>query len=87
MKIHVYDTHVTTKNGDYYHFDVLVDDLNVSKVTHFALRYLNTIGVLNAQLNQKQCNFCHSEAANPTVKAAILEKGYYIITLEGCPAE
>lgn len=86
MKTHVYDTHVKTIKGDYYHFDVLVSDKTVKNVGEYARRYLESIGVDEAEVSQNSCNFCHSEVANPGVKSAIDGMGFYIIPMEGCPS-
>ncbi len=85
MKVHIYDTHVTTSNGNYYHFDVLVSDETISRATEFAQQYIKKLGLLEAEIDQKKCNFCHSEMANPTVQDEILNSGYYIIPMQGCP--
>lgn len=81
MKIHVYDTHVYTTSGEYIHFDVLVNDDNISHVRKYADDYLASLDVKLDQIKQGRCNFCHSEVANPEVKENILAKGYSIIRL------
>ncbi len=86
MKTHVYDTHVKTKNGDYYHFDVLVSDETIKNAGDYAKQYLTSIGIDNAEFSQNSCNFCHSEMANPKVKEAIEKNGFYIIPMQGCPS-
>lgn len=81
MKIHVYDTHIYTESGEYIHFDVLVNDENVTKVKEFATNYLNSLGIAVEQIKQSRCNFCHSEIANPEVQESIANQGYSIILL------
>ena len=81
MKIHIFDTHVHTKSGEYIHFDVLVNDENINNVKEFADNYLASLGVKSENIKQGRCNFCHSEVANPEVKENILTKGYSIIRL------
>lgn len=81
MKVHVFDTRVTTQAGAYIHFDVLVDDANVSNVKQFAERYLTSIKVSAADIKLGQCNFCHTELANPEVQSLIEKQGYTIIPL------
>ncbi|WP_448567678.1 DUF2024 family protein [Thalassotalea ganghwensis] len=85
LKVHVFDTHVTTQCGNYYHFDVLVSDQNVKRATEFAERYMQQIGLADAEVVQKRCNFCHSETANHEVQKEIIKTGYYIIPMQGCP--
>ncbi|QLE84172.1 DUF2024 family protein [Shewanella sp. Scap07] len=84
MQIHVYDTHVTTAEGKYLHFDVLVDDSNTANVATFVERYLQTKGIVAATLASASCQFCHSEAANPEVQQSIHSHGYYILPISGC---
>lgn len=81
MKIHVYDTHVKTKAGDYLHFDVLVDDEHESQAEYYAQAYISSIGIEPEHITLNSCQFCHSEVANPKVKSAILEQGYFILLL------
>jgi len=81
MKIHVYDTHVHTSNGDYVHFDVLVNDENVNQVSQYAKNYLASLGIQGENIKQSRCNFCHSEIANPEVQQNIALQGYSIIRL------
>ncbi|MCJ8293960.1 MAG: DUF2024 family protein [Colwellia sp.] len=85
MKAHIFDTHVTTVNGKYYHFDVLVSDETKTQAIEFAQRYLVSIGVNDADIKQQACDFCHSEMANPVVQQQIAANGYYIIPIQGCP--
>ncbi|MFY8349259.1 DUF2024 family protein [Pseudoalteromonas sp. SSM20] len=83
MQVHIYDTHVTTNNGHYLHFDVLVDDANVSKVKQFAEQYLKANGIEVSQISQSRCQFCHSEIANPETIQKINQQGHAIIELVG----
>jgi len=85
MKVHIFDTHVTTANGNYYHFDVLVSDETAGRATEYAERYMKQLGLSEAEVDQKRCDFCHSEMANPEVQEEILRSGYYIIPMQGCP--
>lgn len=87
MKTHVYDTHVKTQNGDYYHFDVLVSDKTQKNVESYAKHYLSSIGVDEAEVSQNACHFCHSELAKSEIKAIIEKDGFYIIPMQGCPAK
>ena len=85
MKVHVFDTHVTTASGNYYHFDVLVSDETAGRATEYAEMYMKKLGLIDTEIKQKRCDFCHSELANPTVQDAILAHGYYIVPMQGCP--
>ncbi len=84
MKTHVFDTHVTTKQGHYYHFDVLVKDETRHLAEEYANEYLKSLGVFEESIEQHQCRFCHSAVANPEVEKQITKQGYYILPLEGC---
>ena len=81
MKVHVYDTHVTTQNGQYLHFDVLVNDENINRVQEFAEEYLQSLGVTASDIRQGTCNFCHSEMAAIEVQSRIKKQGYSVIRL------
>ncbi len=85
MNVHIYDTHVKTDEGQYYHFDVLVSDTSKDKATEFAALYLKSIGVEGADIQQQSCNFCHSELANPSVQQQLRTQGFSIIPMQGCP--
>lgn len=82
MKIHIYDTHVRTKSGLYLHFDVLVNDLNKDKAKDYAEEYIAEQGLTAHELVLNSCQFCHSEIANPDVRAEIERQGYYILVLK-----
>ncbi|PAJ72076.1 hypothetical protein CJF42_23140 [Pseudoalteromonas sp. NBT06-2] len=81
MQVHVYDTHVTTADEKHLHFDVLVDDDNKDKVQQYVLEHLASKEITPKQIKHDRCQFCHSEIANPQVRASIEAKGYYIISL------
>jgi len=81
MRIHVYDTHVHTADGDYVHFDVLVTDQHIDQVKRYAENYLASLGIQGKNIKQSRCNFCHSEIANPEVQKNIAAQGHSIIRL------
>jgi len=81
MKVHFFDTHVTTEDNQYLHFDVLVNDDSVDSVKRFAEEYLTSLGIAASAIRQAACQFCHSELANPEVQNTIEQKGYAIIRL------
>lgn len=85
MKIAVFDTYVTTKNGSVLHFDILVsdDEKDIDKVYSFGKDYLKGIGLDGQPLTSKECRFCHIEQATKEVEAEIAAKGYSIIEMEG----
>lgn len=81
MKIYVYDTHVHTASGQYIHFDILVNDENISQVKQYAEGYLASLGIQVENIEQNRCNFCHSEIASPEVQKNISTQGHSIIRL------
>lgn len=81
MKIHVYDTHVKTINGQYLHFDILVDDEHKSRVKVYANQYLKSLGIESIQVTTNSCQFCHSEIANSEVQSIIKSQGHYVLPL------
>ncbi|GAA0371684.1 DUF2024 family protein [Bowmanella denitrificans] len=86
MQVLVYDTHVHTKSGAYYHFDVLVTEDARHRAGQFADAYLRDIGVHEAEISQQRCDFCHAEMANAAVRSSIEQQGFAIIPMQGCPS-
>lgn len=86
MNIDVYDTYATSKTGMTIHFDVFLPS-GSSKETalRYAHAFLESIGETAGALKSERCNFCHTEQAQPVVKAEIAKVGYYILQMEGCP--
>ena len=83
MKVKVFDTHVKTKDGKYYHFDVLVENSTKEKVELYALEFLDSIGIKHTNIEQKACDLCHMELAELKTAKEIENKGYSIIKMEG----
>ena len=86
MKIAVFDTYVTKKNGSVMHFDILVPDSekDQEKIYAFGKMYLKEKNQDGQPLTSKECNFCHIEQASAAVESDIAAKGYSIIEMEGC---
>lgn len=86
MKVAVWDTYVTKKDGKVMHFDILapeeIKDENL--IYNYGKSYLKTKGQEGQALASKECNFCHIEKATDEMIASIQEKGYYIIEMKGC---
>ncbi|TDF39667.1 DUF2024 family protein [Alteromonadaceae bacterium M269] len=85
MNVHVFDTHVTDTNGNYYHFDVIVDDANTKDVDRYVKNYLNSLNVTEKTIEKSTCGFCHSEPATEQMIKDIQTKGHYILPMQGCP--
>ncbi len=82
MKVAVYDTYVTRKDGAAMHFDILVsDDLkDKNRIHRFGKAYLNEKGQEGQQLSSRECKFCHVEQATDQMLPQSILKG--IISLK-----
>lgn len=85
MLVHVYDTHITSTEGKYLHFDILVPQENVDHVPEYMKQWLDSIGVTASHAKQNRCSYCHSEQASDEIIKEIDSQGYYIIQMAGCP--
>lgn len=86
MKVDVYDTYATGRNGKTIHFDVLVPSGATAEAAfQYAQKWLAQVGLSEAALTQSRCNFCHTEAATHEVASSIEKVGHYITRMEGCP--
>lgn len=86
MKVDVYDTYTTSRDGSTMHFDVLIRfDNTAGTAFEFAKQWLYSLGHGDATLKQSRCSFCRSERANPDVIHDIDSNGFHIIPLGGCP--
>jgi len=86
MKVAVWDTYVTKKNGNTMHFDILVkeEETDLEKIFSFGKEYLKTKGQDESSLTTKECNFCHIDKASEEIESSINANGFYIIETEGC---
>ena len=86
MKVAVWDTYVTKKNGTVMHFDILVPEevKDSDKVYNYGREYLKTKEQEQQPLSSKECSFCHIEKATDAMILSIEKTGYYIIEMEGC---
>lgn len=86
MKVAVYDTYVTKKDGTVMHFDILVpDSLKNDELIHgFGRDYLSSKKQEGQPLTTAECRYCHIEEATAEVVAEIESKGYSIIEMQGC---
>ena len=86
MKIAVWDTYVTRKDGKIMHFDILVDE-NVNdaeQVYEYGKKYLKSVAQEGQALSSKECRFCHIDKAPIEVENQIRANGFYIIEMENC---
>jgi len=88
MKVDVFDTYATRNDGATIHFDVVVPTGTVPDTAYkYAIQWLKSVGLGDADLKQSRCNFCHTESASQRVVSDIEVNGFYIIRMEGCPPD
>lgn len=86
MKVAVWDTYVTKKDGNVMHFDIIAPDQvkDTSTIHTYGREYLKTKGQDGQPLTSKECQFCHIESVRPQWESEINEKGYFIIEMKNC---
>ncbi|MCG2615284.1 DUF2024 family protein [Terrimonas sp. NA20] len=86
MKVAVYDTYVTRKDGGLMHFDILVpDSLRDEQAIHsFGKTYLSRKDQDGQPLTTSECRFCHIEEASEEIVQDIQQQGFSIIEMQGC---
>lgn len=86
MKVAVYDTYVTKRNGKIMHFDILVPHslTDEEKIYGYGQCYWETKDQAGQPLSTKECRFCHIEEASPEIVEDISRQGYSIIEMQGC---
>jgi len=86
MKVAVWDTYVTKKDGSVMHFDIIApEDVKDTTVIYgYGRKYLKSKGQEGQPLSSKECRFCHIETVKPNWESEIKQKGYFIIELENC---
>ena len=86
MKVAVWDTYVTKKDGSVMHFDIIAPEeiKDTSIIYGYGREYLISKRQEGQPLTSKQCRFCHIETVRPEWEAEIKQKGYFIIEMENC---
>ncbi|KIQ22436.1 hypothetical protein RT99_09715 [Flavobacterium sp. MEB061] len=86
MKVAVWDTYVTRKDGKVMHFDILVDENtdDANKIYEFGRTYLKSVLQEGQPLSSNECRFCHIDKAPDEVENEILKNGFSIIEMENC---
>jgi Domain of unknown function (DUF2024) len=86
MKVAVWDTYVTKKDGSIMHFDIVSPSELKDEATiyNYGKEYLAIKNQEGQAISAKECNFCHIESATDEMVSAIEQKGYYIIEMQGC---
>ncbi len=86
MKVAVWDTYVTKKDGSIMHFDILAPEeiKDTTVIYNYGKAYLKTKSQDGQPLTSKECRFCHVEKATDEMILSIQQKGYYIIEMQNC---
>lgn len=86
MKVAVWDTYVTRKDGKIMHFDILVDEntVDTEKIFEYGKTYLKSVAQEGQPLASEECRFCHIDKVPEDVENQILKNGFSIIEMEGC---
>jgi hypothetical protein len=86
MRVAVWDTYVTRKDGKVMHFDIILPEekSNEATVYRYGLEYLIARGQAGQELGSNECKLCHFERLKPHQEESILQKGYYIYEMENC---
>jgi hypothetical protein len=86
MRVAVWDTYVTKKDGAIMHFDIIAPEtVKDTAIIHgYGREYLKSKGQEGQTLTAKECRLCHVRALHPAWEADIRNKGYYILELENC---
>lgn len=86
MKVAVWDTYVTRKDGKIMHFDIIAPETekDTTVIYTYGREYLKTKGQDGQPLTSKECRFCHVREVFPEWESDIKKKGYYILEMENC---
>ncbi len=86
MKVAVWDTYVTKKDGTIMHFDIIVpeEQKDQSIIYGFGKQYLKKKNLPDLPLTSKECTFCHLQEVRPDWRQNIIDKGYHIYEMENC---
>ncbi len=86
MKVAVWDTYVTKKDGSIMHFDIIAPDhiKDENIIYTFGKEYLQTKNQQEQVLSSKECSFCHIEKASDLMVETIEKQGYYVLEMKNC---
>ncbi|HOZ81886.1 MAG TPA: DUF2024 family protein [Bacteroidia bacterium] len=86
MKVAVWDTYVTKKDGSVMHFDIIAPSemKDTAVIYNYGKTYLKSRGQEGQPLSAKECRFCHIESVRPDWEASIHKDGYFIYEMENC---
>jgi len=68
------------------HFDILVplEIKDKEVIYNYGKQYLQEKNQYGQPISSQECKFCHVEQATAAIEKSIMEKGYYIIEMQGC---
>lgn len=86
MKVAIWDTYVTKKDGNVMHFDIIAPEeiKDTTIIYGYGKAYLKTKGQDGQALTSNECSFCHIETVRPQWETEIMKNGYIIIEMENC---
>ncbi len=86
MKVTVWDTYVTKKDGTVMHFDIIAPEevKDTTVIYGYGRAYLKTKGQEGQPLTSKECRRCHVRDIQPQWEADIKKQGYFILEMENC---
>lgn len=86
MKVTVWDTYVTKKDGTIMHFDIIAPEEKKDPIDihNYGKEFLKSRGQEGQPLTSNECKRCHVEEIQPKWESEINEKGYYIVEMENC---
>ena len=86
MKVAIWDTYVTKKDGSIMHFDIIApaETKEEAVIYDYGRAYLGNKGQTGQPLTSEECRFCHIETIKPQWEEAIRQNGYYIYEMENC---
>ncbi|MCR9013694.1 DUF2024 family protein [Aquiflexum gelatinilyticum] len=86
MKVAVWDTYVTKKDGGIMHFDIIAPEeiKDAAIIYSYGKEYLITKGQQGQPITSNECRFCHIETLQPAWEVEIKNQGYFINEMENC---
>ncbi len=86
MKVAVWVTYVTKKDGSIMHFDIIAPEgmKDTTIIYRYGNEYLKTKGREGQPMTSKECRFCHIETIKAQWEETIKKNGYYIYEMENC---
>lgn len=86
MKVAVWDTYVTKKDGTIMHFDIIAPSemKDTNTIYNYGKEYLKIKNQEGQPLTSKECRFCHIETVKPQWENEINQKGFFIFEMENC---